>query len=222
MKIFAYLGMLVGAVAVSAILASGQTAPPAEVSGDTRPDFSGTWSLDRSLSTAPNQMSLAPAANDNRPSDRGNGGGFGGFGRQRRGGAASRGAGEVLTPIEQSRLKAFTDELKTSFATLGISHHDPSFVVSDAQGRAQFFQATSVSDENYLGTETVTSSTHWDGSRLVTGYLLGSHLTLVYTYTLLPKTKQLVLRVTRKSEGDQRTTGPEIKLVYKLTPTSPQ
>jgi hypothetical protein len=44
--------------------------------------------------------------------------------------------------------------------------------------------------------------------------VLGSRLTLVYTYTLLPNTKQLVVRVARQAE-DRRPTGQDVRLVYR-------
>ena len=43
----------------------------------------------------------------------------------------------------------------------------------------------------------VSSTTHWEGTRLVTSYTLSSRQQLVCTYTVLPATKQLVLRVRR-------------------------
>ena len=42
----------------------------------------------------------------------------------------------------------------------------------------------------------------------------GSRLTLVYTYTLLPNTKQLVVRVSRKA-GDRQRAGQDVRLVYR-------
>ena len=143
------------------------------------------------------------------------GGGFGGFGggrggsRQRTNGDSSEG----LTQMEQERLKALTDQLKTATGTLVISHHDPDFVVNDAQNHTLFLHTTGVNDDNHVGASTISSSTHWDGSRLVTECVLGSRLTLVYTYTLLPNTKQLVVRVSR--QGDRQRAGQDVRLVYR-------
>src|SRR5262247_2240398 len=93
-----------------------------------RPDFSGTWTLDRDLSTDPAQIEFVPGSNSERRPQRGRTGGFGGFGRGRQG-ADMRSASAGLTPLEQERLKALTDQLKTSAGTIVISHHDPDFVV---------------------------------------------------------------------------------------------
>jgi hypothetical protein len=180
-----------------------------------KPDFSGTWTLDRNLSTDPAQITFVPAPDANRRPQRGGIGGFGGFGRGgSRPRADSQNSAESLTPSEQERLKALTDQLKTATATLVISHHDPDFVVNDAQDHTLFLHTTGEHDENHLGTITVNSSTHWAGSRLVTECVLGSRLTLVYTYTLLPNTKQLVVRVARQVE-DRRPAGQDVRLVYR-------
>jgi hypothetical protein len=116
--------------------------------------------------------------------------------------------------MEQERLKALTDQLKTATGTLVISHHDPDFVVNDAQNHTLFLHTTGVNDDNHVGATTVSSSTHWDGSRLVTECVLGSRLTLLYTYTLVPNTKQLVVRVSRKA-GDRQRAGQDVRLVYR-------
>jgi len=181
-----------------------------------KPDFSGTWTLDRNLSTDPAQITFVPAPDANRRPQRGGGiGGFGGFGRGgSRPRADNQNSADSLTPTEQERLKALTDQLKTATATLVISHHDPDFVVNDAQDHTLFLHTTGERDENQLGKITINSSTHWVGSRLVTECVLGSRLTLVYTYTLLPNTSQLVVRVARQAE-DRRAAGQDVRLVYR-------
>ena len=181
-----------------------------------KPDFSGTWALDRNISTDPGQIDFGPGTTTNRQPKRGGIGGFGGFGG--RGGYRPRtngqGPGEALTQVEQERLKAITDQLKTASGTLVISHHDPDFVVNDAQNHTFFLHTTGVNEENHIGATTINSSTHWDGARLVTECVLGSRLTLVYTYTLVPTTKQLVVRVARQS-GDRERAGQDVRLVYR-------
>ena len=92
-------------------------------------------------------------------------------------------------------------------------------MIDDAQEHAQFFQTNGTPDEQHLGSVTITSTTHWEGSRLVTAYALSSRLNLVCTYTLLPKTKQLVLRARLEAAEGQRTNGPELMLVYTLAPS---
>ena len=213
--------VVIGIAVAGALPARAQTVPPPPVQAEARPDFSGTWSLDPSISTDLSKANLdAPQNNRTQRS----GGGFGG-GSRRRGGSGGFGGARPdngntaasSTPDERTRLQALTDLLKTGSASLVISHHDPSFVINDAQNRTQFFKTDGSMDEHQLGSVTVTSTTHWEGSRLVTTYALSSRQTLVFTYTLLTATKQLVLRVRRDVTEVQRGTGPELKLVYKLT-----
>jgi hypothetical protein len=175
-----------------------------------KPDFSGTWTLDRDISTDPSHVEFVPSVNANRRPQRGAIGGFGGGSRRRGGGNYS----ESLTSIEQERLKALTDQLRMASTRLVISHHDPDFVLNDAQNHTLFLHTTGEREENHLGETTITSSTHWDGSRIVTECVLGSRLTIVYTYTLLPETRQLVVRVARQVE-DRRPAGQDVRLVYK-------
>ena len=118
-----------------------------------------------------------------------------------------------MPPDERARLSALTDELKRGSATLVISHHDPSFVINDSLDHTQFFQTTGSADEHQLASTKVTSTTRWEESRLVTEYDLGSRK-LVYTYALLPATRQMVLRVRLEGNAGRRATGSEIKLVY--------
>ncbi len=203
---------------------------PAAVSAaaGSHPDFSGTWAMDRSISVDPNQINLAPSAGNNRSQNQNRRGGSGGFGGRGFGGGFGGGSGygrggsrasqtresEALTADEQARLKALTDELKTASASLVISHHDPSFVVDDAREHAQFFQTDGSATENHVAETTIPTSTRWDGTRIITEYTLGSHLTLVYSYTLLAASNQLVVRVSRKDGENLRPFAPDVKLVY--------
>jgi hypothetical protein len=187
--------------------------------GSQKPDFSGTWALDRNISTDPAQIDFAPASTAGQRPQRGGiggfgGGGFGGGGRGGRRRTDSQSSADSLTSIEQERLKALTDQLKTAMAMIVISHHDPDFVVNDSQDHTLFLHTTGEREENHLGTITLSSSTHWAESHLVTECVLGSRLTLVYTYTLLPNTKQLVVRVARQAE-DRRPAGQDVRLVYR-------
>ena len=88
-------------------------------------------------------------------------------------------------------------------------------MINDAKDHTLFFQTTGSTDDHQLGSVTVSSTTHWDGARLVTEYTLSSRQKLVYTFTLLPATRQLVLRAKLDATEGRRVDGPELKLVYK-------
>jgi hypothetical protein len=209
-----------------------QTPPPAAAAAGqpaaSHQDFSGNWSLDRSISVNPAQINFTPAANSSRSQNRNRRGGFGGFGGGRGGfgGGGSRSSGgqsgaAALTDVERARLKAITDELKGGSLSLVIQHHDPNFVVSDALDHTQFFQTDASPTENHIADTTIPSSTHWDDARIVTESTVASQLTLVYTYTLLTASNQLVVRVDRKDGERLRPFSPDVKFVYNRarTPT---
>jgi len=216
--------LVVALVFVTPAFASGliQTAPPGappapnRAAPDGRPDYSGNWTLEPGISVDPAQIRLDPSAGNGRPQGRNRRAGFGGFGGGGRGGSRPRDqkGTDSLTESEQERLTALTAELKNSSSSLVISHHDPSFVVADSRGHAQFFQTDGSSTDNHVGDTTVVCSTRWDGARIVTEYPLGSRLTLVFTYTLVAASNQLVLRVDRKEGLGLRPFSPDVKLVY--------
>jgi hypothetical protein len=206
----------------SATSARTQTTPPDTTSTLTRPNFSGTWVLDRSISSDPAQATFdtigarAGGARSGRGGGfGGRGGGFGGAG----GGNTTRNPGNATTPEERNRLRELTDQVKRSSAAIVISHIDPTFTVTDAQGHAQVFQTDGSIDQRQLATVFVDSSAHWDDSRLVIEYVVGVDRKLLYTYTLLPKTMQLVIRIRLDASQTQRSGTPEVKLVYDQKPT---
>jgi len=199
---------------------------------NAHPDYSGTWTLDRSISNDPTQARFDAGSQGqgaNRPragfGGGGFGGSFGGGGFGRGGGGRNNGSGtresakDTATADEKARLAALTDELKTGSATLIISHHDPDFVVNDALNHAFFLHTTASRDDHPLGALTITSTTHWEGDRIVAEYAVSDRRTLVYTYTLLPKTHQMVLRVRAQFNDVSSANIPELKLVYTLTPS---
>jgi hypothetical protein len=205
--------------------APAQTTPPAPAAAEARPDFSGTWALDPSISHDPSKASFdSPQGSGNQRS-----GGFGGG--SRRGGRGGLGGGSRppdrdtsndRTPDERSRLQALTDQLRKGSTKLVISHHEPSFVINDAQDHTQFFQTDDSTNDHQVGTTTITSTTHWEGPRLVTEYTLSSRQKLVFTYALLAATKQMVLRVRLDDTERRRAVGSELKLVYTLAPSPPK
>jgi hypothetical protein len=202
---------------------------------DARPDFSGTWTIDRNYSNDPAQANFAGGqASTNRGSQgRGGGltGGFGGFGRggsfgggsRNRGGGTSNtnGGDGSTTPDEKARLAAMSDEIKKALTTLTISHHEPSFVVTDGNDHAFFSHTTGERESQTLGDTAIPGETRWDGDHIVTEFDLSSRRRLIFTYALLPATKQMVLRIRLEGSSGQRGADPqELKLVYKLAPAT--
>ena len=212
--------------------AHAQTDTPAPAPASTRPNFSGAWTFDAQISTDPARASFNAQSNENNRRDGQRRGGFSGGGRGGMGGGGFGGRGgyggsggqgggntdtaDPSTLEERTRLSELTDLVKRSSASLVISHNDPTLAITDSQGRTQLFQTSGGKDDHQLATTTVQSTTRWEGARLVTEYALSDRGKLVYTYTLVPTTKQLVVRINLQGLG--RGGGSEVKLVYNLTP----
>jgi hypothetical protein len=218
--------LLAAAIVLAAAVVSvrAHSAPASPPQASDKPDFSGTWQLDRGISTDLTSLTFEPRANgDNQRASMGRGGyggrggggggGFGGFGGRN----TSRAPAKTGTPEEQARLKELTDQIRSGSATLVISHHEPTLAISDAQGKTRFLKTDGGTDQNQLASSTIESTTRWEGSRLITDYTLGTSRMLAYTFTLLPATKQLVIRIKLEDSQNPRAAGPEAKLAYTLS-----
>jgi hypothetical protein len=195
-----------------------------------RLDFSGVWTMDRTYSNDPAQANFDAGQAATQSRRGGMSSGFGGLqlpgmgrGGNRSGGNSGGNRSDAAsgtTADEKSRLAALTDELKKASTTLTISHHDPSFVVTNGLEHATFSHTTGQLEDQQLGELTIPTVTRWDGDRIVTEFDLSSRRRLTYTYTLLQNTRQLVLRVRLDSDQGPRANGSELKLVYRQAPGS--
>jgi hypothetical protein len=244
MKAHASLMLAIGLVVETGTLARAQTppTPPAPSTRETThtadralPDFSGTWIIDRNYSNDPAQANFGSTPGGSKQGGQSHGGGgrggfgglgIGGFGHS--GGSGGYGgnsgghnrndaSGGSVSPDDQARLAALTDELKKAASTLTISHHDPSFVVTNGLEHAIFCQTNGERQDQHFGDVTIPTETNWEGDRIVTEFDLSSRRRLTFTYTLLPNTKQLVLRVRLEDEQGSRGNGAELKLVYRMS-----
>jgi hypothetical protein len=214
-----------GVVVLALSLATASTArmaaqSPTPAASENGTDFSGTWILDRVISDelAKIDFEAVPAAQRRPAARRGGFGGFGGrggFGATSRSGSSSE-KPERPTPDERARLAALTDLLKRASATLTIAHHDPVFVVTDALGNSLSFDTNASRNEHSLGAVTIPSTAHWQGARVIVEFAISSRRTLVYSYTLLQKTRQLILRVRPEFNDLPGANATELKLVYDL------
>jgi hypothetical protein len=207
-----WLAAALGIVALVGPSVRAQTASP-----PSHPDLSGTWTIDPDVGTELAKITLIPSSNNNNARQMGGmrrGGGFGGrsFGGSR---PRDQNGASKLTNDEQARLKAMADVLKTGWAKLTISLHEQSFVVNDARDRTLFFSTDGNAVDNHLGDLTMSTTTHWDGERLVTEWPIGPNVTLVYSYTLLAGMKRLVFRIERKDGQNTRPLDPSVYLMYR-------
>jgi hypothetical protein len=179
-------------------------------------DLSGTWTLDPDVGTELAKITLIPSSNSTnaRPSGGMRRGGFGGrsFGGTRQ---RDQNGGMKLTNDEQARLKAMADVLKSGWMKLTIALHEPSFVVNDTRDRTLFFSTDGNAADNHIGDLTVSTTTRWDGDRLLTEWPIGPNVTLVYSYTLQANMKRLVFRIERKDGQNVRPLDPSVYLLYR-------
>jgi len=220
----AALAVFAGLLMLSAGPASAQT------------DFSGTWTLDRDISGDPSKATFEPQPEKARRNIGGLTGGIGGLGMRggfggrggsdERGGSSDAGGSDgsgnggatALTVDERMRLRELTDYVK-GFTSIVIVHADNStFAVTDAQGRSRLFPTDGSTTQHALATTTTASTTKWDGPHIVTVYTIGSAHELVFTYVLVPATKQMALRIRLDESGRPRADVPELRLIYKLKP----
>jgi hypothetical protein len=192
---------------------------PAPAAAQT--DFSGHWTLDKEMSADLTKATFVPARVQTTRSPGGLSGGFGGrggLGGRRSGGTDSRIAGgSTLTPEERALLSEIADYVRTLTA-IAIEHTDHStFTVTDAKGGARLFPTDGTKTPVALATRSVDSVTKWDGPHLVTVFTIGPAEDLVFTYILVPATKQMALRIRMDESGRQRADVPELRLVYRLT-----
>ena len=184
-------------------------------------DFSGSWTLDRELSADLTKATFEPQqAQTSR--NTGFTGGFGGRGYGGRSGGSRQPSGDsrsgngALTVDERARLHEIAEYVK-GFTSLVIDHTDHStFTVTDAQGRSRLFPTDGTKTQHAFATSTIDSTTRWDGPHMVTVYTISSTRDLVFTYILVPATKQMALRIKLDESGRQRTDVPELRLVYRL------
>ena len=196
-------------------------------------DFSGTWSLDRDISGDLSKATFEPQQTQAKRNDSGFTGGFGGrgFGGGRSGSSSrrptppsdgSRGGTAPLTDDEKARLHDLALYVR-GLASLVVEHTDHStFTVTDGLGRSHLFLTDGTKTPQAFGGSTIDTVTKWDGPHLVTVYTIGPSHDVVFTYILVPTTKQVALRIQLEAGGHASPEVPELKLVYKLKPPTPK
>lgn len=197
------------------------------------PNLAGTWTLDTYLSDSPEQvahelqfdtgLSRDPAlfgtdADTGRGGTRRGGIGRGGFGGDRDRSAPTGEPRDHLSAEDRARLKELTDAVQYAPPTFTIAQTETAITVTTSSGDARTFHLTGKPEKEALGAGTVERTATWEGPQLVVRYRVGNAGTLVYTYFIVPTTKQLLIRV--NFERGPRERGPfDVKLVYDRSPT---
>jgi hypothetical protein len=94
--------------------------------------------------------------------------------------------------------------------------------VTDGPGRSHLFPTDGTKTPQAFGSTTIDAVTKWDGPHIVTVYTIGPSHDLVFTYILVPATRQMALRIQLDDAGRARADVPELRLVYKLKPPAPK
>ena len=183
-------------------------------------DLSGTWTLDTYLSDNPEQIAAAVRADLRLPNDEvavGALGRGGGFGRRGSRDAASKGGKErtEIRPEDQKRIDDVTSILRYAPPTLRVSQTDASITLSDPQGTTRTLAVTGKREKQIYGDNATAAdtTTDWEGPQLVSSIDIGSGRRMTLTYSIVPTTKQLMVRAAVERAPNEP--GPfEITLVY--------
>ena len=205
------------AVLAIAIAAGGAVVVQTQAAGSAgNVDLSGRWTLDTYLSDNAEQVAAALRIDLGL-----------GSGQQRsipiEGGRYGRGRGRSDLPpagrptevsaAEQNRLEEMVAPLRYPPATLTISQTADAVTFGGAQGESRRFAPNNSRDKQTVGGNSIETRTRWEGPQLVSEHDIGSGRKITYTYSIVPTTKQLLVRISiERGLGD---VGPfEIKQVY--------
>jgi len=100
--------------------------------------------------------------------------------------------------------------------TLAIAHGERTVTITAGQAAPEALRTDGKAEKYALETGTVNRTAAWEGPQLRVAYDIGRVGTLTCTYTIVPTTRQLLIRVNiERLPGEP---GPfEIKLVYNRT-----
>ena len=207
---------VVQAAAVSAgmtVIGMTATTAIAQDGAPGRPNLSGTWILNRDLS---DRLALPDAATERpgrggpggggRPGGPGGGpggGGPGGFGGGFGGGRpdAPPGGADMPDPKQMKRIAELMEELLTPSPRLIILQRDDSAVTFvDADGHARVYAINGKKEVHQLASGTVQTRSEWARDQLTMSISIERGPGIVETYSIDPKTRQLLIQV-KVSEG---------------------
>ena len=206
------------------VLALGRGALPAgRVAANSPVDLSGTWALDIYLSDRPEQVARALQVDTGEltPETFGRGAespGASGIGRYGTARGRSGGPGRQRAPVkdqlgseDRKKLTELTGAIRFPPLTLTISQSETEIAIATGAGAPQTLHTDGKAGKIQLDAGAINRTATWEGPQLVVAYEVG-HGTLKYTYSLVPTTKQLLIRVNFERPGEP---GPfEIRLVY--------
>jgi hypothetical protein len=211
------IGVLAAAIAIFASAAGrAQTSNPPL-------DLGGTWTLDTYLSDSPEQVAASirvdlgqdgfDAFSGGMP-ERGRTRGMGRRGQSPRG--ESGGNAAATNPEDQRAIDNITAAVRFPPPTLQITQTDGSITIGDAQGQSRTFQTNGKREQQLFDTTRADSVARREGPQVVIDVDLGKGRKMTSTYSIVPTTRQLRMRV--RFERAPNDLGPfEVKYIYNRT-----
>ena len=188
-------------------------------------NLSGTWTLDIYLSDRAEQVARALQVDTGEltPETFGRSAespGAGGIGREGVGRGQSRSPARQRAPAkdqlgseDRKKMTELTGPIRFPPLTLTVSQTETEITIATGAGAPQTLQTNGKAEKRQLEAGAINRTATWEGPQLVVAYEVGHAGTLTYTYSLVPTTKQLLIRV--NFERRPREPGPfEIRLVY--------
>ena len=183
-----------------ALIAAMSVILPLAAFGQSPVDRSGKWTLDTVLSDSPEQIAAAiridvgqgGGANlfsESGSRGRGNGG--------RRGGEPRSGSGRNHQPSaeDQKRIDELTESLRYPPTALSITQTASAITVTDEQQRARTLTPNGKREKQAVGSASLEVASRWEGPQLVSEQDLGGGRLVRFTYSIVPSTKQLLVRI---------------------------
>jgi hypothetical protein len=148
-------------------------------------------------------------------------GGLFGRGTGRRGQSPRGGSNRSTPPSaeDQRALDAITQPVRYPPPTLRIEQSSTAVTVGDPQGRSRTFQTNGKREQQMFDDMRADSTAQWEGPQLVVDFDLGKNRKMTYTYSIVPTTHQLMVRVTFE-RGPNQPGSFEVRFVYNRASSS--
>jgi hypothetical protein len=215
-----------GRVAIGVVFVMAFGGSAVDVRGVSRPDLSGTWTLNRQLSEFPREAGFDPDWHDSETggqsgTGRSGGGGSGrrgGGGGGRSGGGGSSSAG-TLSPVFESeedskKIRELINEVLSPSPKLTITQTDAAVTIVDAGGRTRRFHPGGKEDTLELEAGPVAVISKWENGQLLLRCQVEKNRELRYRYSRDPGTRQLAVEIQFADHGR----GAVIKRIYASRP----
>jgi hypothetical protein len=195
--------------------------PAIGVRGASRPDLSGTWTLNRQLSEFPREAGFDPDWHDSETGSQSGTGRSGGGGSRRGGGGGGRANGSsgggTLSPLFESeedskKIRELVNEVLSPSPRLTIMQTDTTVTIVDVSGRTRRFHPGGKEDTLELEAGPVGVISKWENGQLALRCQVERNRELRYRYWRDAGSRQLAIEIQFADHGR----GAVIKRIYDL------